>query len=264
VRPGGDPERYRLRFQKLGPTALLGHLDLLRELPRVIRRAGVKTHYTQGFHPKPDVSFGPALSLGVASLEEYVDIKLIDAPDADELGERLNLSASEGLVFTGGTKLHEHAPRVNSAIDSAHYLLAFERADLAQAMASQATTLPAQLERFLSLPQYEVVRTVKGRSKGVDIRQWVTALEIDESAAQLLDAARLVGDLVCVRAHVRLTPEGSVRPAELAEFIAPQTPFRAVRARLLAGTSCPLDLRASRLPERPASSAAAAPSPAAE
>jgi hypothetical protein len=85
----GTPVRLRLRFAKTGAVALLGHLDLIRELPRVIRRAGIKTAYTEGFHPKPDMSFGPALSLGVASLDEYADIKLLDPPPVDELVARL-------------------------------------------------------------------------------------------------------------------------------------------------------------------------------
>src|ERR1043166_2759056 len=89
VRPGGPPKRFRLRFEKTGPAALLGHLDLGRELPRAIRRAGVRLRYSEGFHPKPDLSFGPALSLGVASLDEYVDAKLIDAPGTEELVARL-------------------------------------------------------------------------------------------------------------------------------------------------------------------------------
>src|SRR4029079_925378 len=59
-RPGGAPARWRLRFAKLGPAALLGHLDLIRELPRAIRRAGVRLAYSEGFHPKPEMSFGPA------------------------------------------------------------------------------------------------------------------------------------------------------------------------------------------------------------
>src|SRR5690606_38243548 len=33
-------ERWRLGFEKLGPAALLGHLDLARELTRSVRRAG--------------------------------------------------------------------------------------------------------------------------------------------------------------------------------------------------------------------------------
>src|SRR5262249_54495760 len=66
----GEAFRYRFAFTKLGPAALLSHLDLIRALPRVFRRVGIPIHYSQGFHPKPDMIFSPALSLGVASLGE--------------------------------------------------------------------------------------------------------------------------------------------------------------------------------------------------
>src|SRR3954465_7953652 len=97
TRSGGEPQRFRLNFSKTGPAALLGHLDLIRELPRIVRRAGTKTAYSKGFHPKPEMSFGPALSLGVASLDEYLDVLLIDAPAAAELLARLNRAASGGI-----------------------------------------------------------------------------------------------------------------------------------------------------------------------
>ena len=41
ARTGGAPKSYRLRFEKTGAGALLGHLALARELPRAIRRAGL-------------------------------------------------------------------------------------------------------------------------------------------------------------------------------------------------------------------------------
>jgi len=99
VRGGSDPERFRLNFSKTGPAALLGHLDLIRELPRIVRRAGGKTAYSKGFHPKPEMSFASALSLGVASLDEYMDVSLIDAPPPAELLSRLNRAASGGIQF---------------------------------------------------------------------------------------------------------------------------------------------------------------------
>ena len=68
-REGLPSARYRFWFEKVGPVALIGHLDLVRELPRVFRRAGVAMVHTKGFHPKPDMTFSPALSLGVLSLD---------------------------------------------------------------------------------------------------------------------------------------------------------------------------------------------------
>jgi radical SAM family uncharacterized protein len=72
----GEPVRVQLQFTKLGVAALTGHLDLVRQLPRVLRRAGLPVYYTEGFHPKPAIVFGPALPLGVESLGELVEVKL--------------------------------------------------------------------------------------------------------------------------------------------------------------------------------------------
>ena len=80
--PQGTPQRYRLRYTKLGRVAFLGHLDLVRHLPRIFRRAGLELFYSAGFHPKPELSFGPALGLGIPSLGELVDVTLIDDVDA--------------------------------------------------------------------------------------------------------------------------------------------------------------------------------------
>ena len=76
---------YRFRYEKTGATALLGHLDLIRELPRILRRVDMPMVYTKGFHPKPDMSFGPALSLGVMSLDEYADLRLTTDLDPEAL-----------------------------------------------------------------------------------------------------------------------------------------------------------------------------------
>ena len=50
--PAARRERYRLRFEKTGPAALLGHLDLVRELPRVMRRAGAAHRLQRGLPPE--------------------------------------------------------------------------------------------------------------------------------------------------------------------------------------------------------------------
>ena len=39
---------------------------------RAIRRARLPIAYSQGFHPLPRFSFGPALPLGVESEEEFL------------------------------------------------------------------------------------------------------------------------------------------------------------------------------------------------
>ena len=50
---------------------------------------GCELFYSDGFHPKPELSFGPALGLGIPSLGELVDVTLIEDVTPDELLRRL-------------------------------------------------------------------------------------------------------------------------------------------------------------------------------
>ena len=71
---------YRIRFAKVGRAAFLGHLDLVRLLARSFRRADLPLAMTRGFSPKPRITFGPALGLGIPSLGELMDVDLEHAP----------------------------------------------------------------------------------------------------------------------------------------------------------------------------------------
>jgi radical SAM family uncharacterized protein len=73
---GAPYATYRIRFAKVGRAAFLGHLDLVRLLARSFRRADLPLAMTRGFSPKPRISFGPALGLGVPSLGELMDVDL--------------------------------------------------------------------------------------------------------------------------------------------------------------------------------------------
>ncbi len=247
-REAGDPERWRLRFEKVGPAAMLGHLDLLRELPRVIRRSGIKTHYSQGFKPKADLSFGPALALGVASVDEYVDVKLLDAPPATELLERLNRGASPGLRFVAARKLATGEPRVNTLIDGARYWigLAFDEVTAWGGV----DKLAARIAEFLEADEVVVVRNVKGISRAINVRALVRSVEIPE-VDNVPERVGLVGRVVPLVVSVVVSPAGGVKVTEIVQAILQQTgfPHRAVRLELKRGSGAPFDVVAPPLPK---------------
>jgi radical SAM-linked protein len=251
-RPGSPPERYRLRYAKRGPSALLGHLDFIRELPRVIRRAGVRTAYTEGFHPKPDMSFGPALALGIASTDEYVDIKLIDAPEPDELVRRLNQVTSGGVEFLGAARLGPTDRGLSKLVDCAEYVIGFPRSVLGeQSGVEPAAVVRGWLESFAEKSEAIVLRDVKGLKKKVDVKAGVRAVSLgsDRDRKELLDAG-VVGDLEAVRVTVPLSQAGAVRSREVVEALSGTqgTPFVAVRVRLSGSGQSLLDLAQHRPP----------------
>lgn len=87
----------RCKYSKLGDIAFVSHLDLLRIFIRALRRESIKLNYSQGFHPHPKLSFSPALSLGVESICEYLDMDVADEITPEQLKERLNKALPRGV-----------------------------------------------------------------------------------------------------------------------------------------------------------------------
>lgn len=217
----GEPRRYRFAYTKLGSAAFLSHLDLLRALPRAFRRLGLPLFYSQGFHPKPDLVFGPALSLGVASLAEYVDVKITADVDAAALLRDLSASSPDGLRFTAGTRLAPGTPSLGKLIEAARYAVAIPRKVLDEAHGGDGVAwLEAQAQALVSAKEARVLRRIDGVGKWVDVRDYLHRLEVnDEGSREALAAAGLVGDLVSVGVDVHVRGSGAVKIAEVMEAL---------------------------------------------
>ena len=70
-----------MRFQYVigGELRFLSHLDLVRTFERALRRAHIPVALTEGFHPKPKLSFACPLAVGITSQAEYGDVCLLMA-----------------------------------------------------------------------------------------------------------------------------------------------------------------------------------------
>jgi len=103
-------QRVRIRFRKQGDLRLIGHRDLVRLLERLFRRSGLRLGTSEGFHPKPRMSFPSALALGIEGLDEVMELELAEPATAESLLAQLTRHAIPGLSFliveilTPGTK----------------------------------------------------------------------------------------------------------------------------------------------------------------
>jgi len=259
ARPGGTPVGYRLLFEKTGPAALLGHLDLARELPRAVRRSGVRLRYSEGFHPKPDLSFSPALSLGVASLAEYVDVRLIDAPPVPELLARLRTVSAPGLAFRQALALTPDDPPISSIVTAADYGVALAAPVLRELGGEEG--LARAIEHLLAKGAAPVRRDVGGVGKMVDVRRFLLALAPGGQECRLaLENAGIVGGVFALELTIAITPTGSAKVAEVLEALAGRpVEHLAVRRALRAGAGTPFDLGLFRRVRPPLAVPVAAP-----
>jgi len=93
-------DKLRFRFAKTGTIRLLSHHDLMRCLERMLRRADLPFKSTAGFHPTPRVVFALSLPLGVAGLDEVVEIEFTRELDESEVLAKLKAQSPAGLDFT--------------------------------------------------------------------------------------------------------------------------------------------------------------------
>ena len=234
VRPTqGEARRYRFVYEKLGAAAYLSHLDLIRALPRSFRRLGLPLVYTLGFHPKPDMSFAPALSLGVASLCEAIDIKLAGDLDASALLDRLSAGAQPGLRFVGGVRLTAADAAIARVIDTARYVVGIPRSAM-DALGGREG-IRASIRKAQQADALFVMRRIDGIGKRVNVREFLQTLHLEETeGTAALALAGISGDLVAISAQVEVRGSGGVKIAEVVEavFGNADLPHRAVRTGL--------------------------------
>ena len=90
----------RVRFFKIGNLQYISHLDLIRTLSKVVVRTRLPLWYTEGFNPKPKISYAAPLSVGTESLCEYMDIRLTDYVPEEEVLAALNRNLTDEMQVT--------------------------------------------------------------------------------------------------------------------------------------------------------------------
>jgi len=78
---------FRIKFEKTGVAKYISHLDLNRLFSRSLVRAKIEVAHSEGFNPHPKIVFASAISLGVESYCEFVDIKIIGIETAEDIGD---------------------------------------------------------------------------------------------------------------------------------------------------------------------------------
>jgi radical SAM family uncharacterized protein/radical SAM-linked protein len=165
-----DMVRYRLRYTSDELMRLQGHSDMLRILPRVMRRAQLPVGYSWGFHPKPIMSFSPALPLGTYSVGELVDVSLSESLPVAEVLERLNAASEPGLAFLEARLLTTHEPNIAKRLHAADYLVCLPGVDKKRVAGAALTLTTAET---VSVP---IVR--KKGEKTLDVRPAIVGARV--------------------------------------------------------------------------------------
>ena len=144
--------KVRVRFTKRGKVRFLSHRDLARVWERALRRSGIRAAYSEGFSPRPKLSFGLALSTGYESLGEYLDIELAEDLEPEELVALVNPSLPVGMEAQVAIRISPGTESLQQAVLSSSWKIELTgvdpgRIDAAVARALAADALPITVER---------------------------------------------------------------------------------------------------------------------
>ena len=192
--------RFRIRFTETGKVRFVSHRDVARLFERALRKLRLPVAYSEGFSPRPKLSFGLALSVSHESEAEYLDVELTERPDIENLPRALSEALPDGIDVVGVIEVEPGTESLQQAITSCTW-----RLEVLGAPADQVTAAVAEI---LAAPELPLERVRKGKTAVADVRPAILELEV---VGPTDDGVELVAHLATVSV--------SLRPSELVKVL---------------------------------------------
>jgi len=186
--------RISVFYAKQGQSRYFGHLELVNIFLRALKRAGIPLKFSQGFHPKPKVSFDDPLPVGIESEQEGFMITVPDDIRPQVVKDGLNTHLPAGLEITHCELSLDKKPAAEPKLIRYRIALKEGRFD------------EAKLTAFNNMPEVGITLTNrKGKLKKIDLKDIVIE-------SKLLDSRHLTLTL-------RSEPGKTLRPFEVLRHI---------------------------------------------
>lgn len=193
----------RLKYAKTAEGRYLSHLDLLRTMERVFRRAELPLAYSEGFNPHPRVSYGSALSVGTTSEGEYLDIELRREMAEADVRSRLAAVMPPALQILDLKTLRDRKGSLTALINLARYRVTLEPdGSVDQVMADKLA------EQVLAESDCMISRFGKKGEREINIRPGIYLLKAYVHNRQLV-----------LEMDVQTGSEGNVKPEEVVRVL---------------------------------------------
>lgn len=122
MRPGTEPQRLRVTFAKREEVKYISHLDLMRLWERALRRAEVPMLHSQGYNPRPKISFAAPLAVGITGQREMMDV-MLERPLAPlDFATAVNRRLPVGVTLVEVQEVYATLPALQTQVRGAEYL----------------------------------------------------------------------------------------------------------------------------------------------
>ena len=187
-------KKLSVYYAKRGRAKYFGHLEMVNIFLRALKRAQIPVKYSQGFHPKPKISFDDPLPIGIESHQEHFTLAVADFVKPNAVLDGLNAHLPEGLHIHD-CRLAPLKSKVQAAKTSVYQIVIpgydFDTEKLASFVNSS-----------------EVILTLtnrKGKLKKIDLKDMVVNIELSDSKH--------------LQTTLKSEPGKTIRPAEVLRHV---------------------------------------------
>ena len=202
----------KVSYSKLNQAKYFGHIELVKIFTRAIRRAEIDVKFSEGFHPKPKMSFAEALPIGLESQEESFYIFVSNDVRPESIKRRLNKHLPVGLRILDCKIAPKKSDR--STLSAATY----------KVIQKGGVFDEKELECFTKSPEAIFYRTDrKGKKRKLDLKEMVLNIEMIKPDSLLMTLKTEPGKTVRpfeVIKNIFSIPEEKIKQARIVKLAA--------------------------------------------
>jgi radical SAM family uncharacterized protein/radical SAM-linked protein len=182
---GGDPVEtsrfpYMVLFSRRGSVRFLSHLETQSLVSRALVRANLPVNFTEGFHPKPRISFLSALPVGVEAEGEPFSVEFSKELSPDAILSALNPQLPNGFEVTAAFPRKKLKKGIGDSFKEFDYEVVlsdngFFTGDTAR-----------RVEAFLKSESVWYREEKKGKQRQINLRPYVRAIDLAETGGAVL------------------------------------------------------------------------------
>ena len=142
---------------------------------KIIVRSRLPLWYTEGFNPKPKMTFAAPLSIGTESLCEFMDLRVTERLDPEEIVSRLNANLTDEMQV-----IEAYYPETKiTDLGFLSYTITVHTGGITEDLANKC-------REALAAPKIEIMKKTKSGEALVDIRPLVKSATVEVDRTELV------------------------------------------------------------------------------
>jgi len=183
-----------MRLKKNGHAKYLSQREFLNIIEQSVRRANIPIVFSEGFNPRPRLSFTTALPLGISSADEIIYFYLSEWLGPNEILQKLSKVLIDGITVSSVEPIRQNI--------SGSFCVEYKITPLNDNATEEIIHLTSdKIKNWISQPSQIVQRDyINKNSKKVNIKDYVQRIELKDGYILL---------------NIKITNEGTARPDEV-------------------------------------------------